>query len=510
MKLLKIGSSPACDIVINEPYVSALHAEVTVLDNGEIIIEDKNSTNGTFVGNQKITPNSEVSIRRGDYVRLGNVPLPWNRIPSISPMNKYKQMVNIGSNFRNEIVVSNSAVSRYHATLKISVDNKAFLCDNGSRNGTQVNGQKLQPGRDVRIKRGDNIMIAGEDVTDMVLPYLPKSNLKNVVYGVCGSAIAAVVAYLVYLVWPGSTSVDPSVYQQAVVYIHSAYHYEISVSGYTLRWTQSGNEYDVASSTGFFVDREGRIGTARHVAVPWDEAYTKETRQQLQEAFRESFCTQIRVAQVTNEEELRLLKSTEIGRELLESSNSLGDLNNRINQLRMGNIDITGKMDFFAVGYNGNNYENISEFKRCSLVAESGDAKKDVALLQLNEKETPHTIGLVFDLSKVTEKPLRPMEDNLYTIGFPNGFLWSYESDSKEIKNSIRETKCSKKPGKYDFEFQTTSQPGASGSPVFLPNGQLVGILSAAYSSGEGSPTVAAHAYFLKTLYDESVGVIAK
>ncbi|MBP3639417.1 MAG: FHA domain-containing protein, partial [Muribaculaceae bacterium] len=66
MKLLKIGSSPSCNVVISSPYVSAVHAEMTLMDNGEIFVEDKNSTNGTFVNGQRITPNVETPLRRGD------------------------------------------------------------------------------------------------------------------------------------------------------------------------------------------------------------------------------------------------------------------------------------------------------------------------------------------------------------------------------------------------------------------------------------------------------------
>lgn len=54
MKLLKIGSSSSSNIVLNSEFVSSHHAEILLLDSGEIILEDKNSTNGTFVGGKKI------------------------------------------------------------------------------------------------------------------------------------------------------------------------------------------------------------------------------------------------------------------------------------------------------------------------------------------------------------------------------------------------------------------------------------------------------------------------
>ena len=48
MKLLKIGSSSSSNIVLNSEFVSSHHAEILLLDSGEIILEDKNSTNGQY------------------------------------------------------------------------------------------------------------------------------------------------------------------------------------------------------------------------------------------------------------------------------------------------------------------------------------------------------------------------------------------------------------------------------------------------------------------------------
>ena len=60
MRLLKVGSSQHCDIVLNSDYVSSFHAEITLLDNGDVIVTDKGSTNGTFVGKKKLEPNQEI------------------------------------------------------------------------------------------------------------------------------------------------------------------------------------------------------------------------------------------------------------------------------------------------------------------------------------------------------------------------------------------------------------------------------------------------------------------
>ena len=83
MKLIVIGSSGDSNIVLNSPYVSAYHAEILLLDNGDIILEDKGSRNGTFLNDKKLQPNKEVTVRRGDVVRLANMVLDWSLIPVI-------------------------------------------------------------------------------------------------------------------------------------------------------------------------------------------------------------------------------------------------------------------------------------------------------------------------------------------------------------------------------------------------------------------------------------------
>ena len=86
------------------------------------------------------------------------------------------------------------------------------------------------------------------------------------------------------------------------------------------------------------------------------------------------------------------------------------------------------------------------------------------------------------------------------------GIIWGLDDNSKSLEPTIRETKCSKEPSKYDFEFQANSVAGSSGSPVYNKKGQLVGILYGSYSIAGGA-TKAIHAKFLKKLYEEEVNL---
>lgn len=160
MRLLKIGRDASCDIVLQSDKVSSLHAEMTILNNGDILLEDKNSRNGTFLMNKPIKPGTSVSIRRGDAIRFADMELMWNQIPMQENNSNFKALYGIGTNFRNEIQISGNTASRFHATLKIGKDGKAYIQDH-SKNGTTVNGTKIVHGQNVKIKRNDAIACGG-------------------------------------------------------------------------------------------------------------------------------------------------------------------------------------------------------------------------------------------------------------------------------------------------------------------------------------------------------------
>ena len=72
MRLIRIGTAQNCDLKLDSEFVSSLHAEMTILDDGQIILEDKNSRNGTKVGNKKIEPGKEVTVQRGDLITFAD------------------------------------------------------------------------------------------------------------------------------------------------------------------------------------------------------------------------------------------------------------------------------------------------------------------------------------------------------------------------------------------------------------------------------------------------------
>lgn len=65
---LTLGRAGGCSIVLDEQYVSQVHARVFIRD-GSLFVEDLGSTNGTFLGNQKVE--DPVELRHGERIRIG-------------------------------------------------------------------------------------------------------------------------------------------------------------------------------------------------------------------------------------------------------------------------------------------------------------------------------------------------------------------------------------------------------------------------------------------------------
>jgi len=63
-----IGRSADADIRISDPYSSEFHARVGMQD-GQVVVHDLGSTNGTYVNGRRVT--SPTSVTRGDTVQIG-------------------------------------------------------------------------------------------------------------------------------------------------------------------------------------------------------------------------------------------------------------------------------------------------------------------------------------------------------------------------------------------------------------------------------------------------------
>lgn len=76
MQTFNIGRDASNQIVLNDNLVSRHHAQLTLLDNGQVMIKDLGSSNGTFVNGNRIT---ECYLNTGDIVKCGAAFLNWSQ-----------------------------------------------------------------------------------------------------------------------------------------------------------------------------------------------------------------------------------------------------------------------------------------------------------------------------------------------------------------------------------------------------------------------------------------------
>lgn len=99
MKTITIGKLN-CDIVIQDPYISRKHAEISLVD-GQYVYRDL-SKNGTTI-NGRVYHNEKVVISPGTPVYLANkVPLPWPQVLMLLPNTPVAVS---GGNVSNETIV---------------------------------------------------------------------------------------------------------------------------------------------------------------------------------------------------------------------------------------------------------------------------------------------------------------------------------------------------------------------------------------------------------------------
>lgn len=91
-----IGRNPIAEIRYSFDDVSDKHAYICKKSNGDIVIIDNNSTNGTYVNGYKIT--SPHILRKGDIINISNNhPLNWEAVYPVKPKVNFKPLISIAA-----------------------------------------------------------------------------------------------------------------------------------------------------------------------------------------------------------------------------------------------------------------------------------------------------------------------------------------------------------------------------------------------------------------------------
>lgn len=161
-----IGREAGNDIVVNSNIVSRRHAQLQQSSAGgyNLIIE-ANTSNPTFIDGKPV--NKLTSLHHGAKIRVGsNDPglmvtmtyiVPGEAAANVQPV-KFgeKNLLQIGRDRTNDIVLDVSQVSRFHAQIE-RVGKRYRVRDLRSTNGTFVNGQEIEG--EVWLKPNDTVRV---------------------------------------------------------------------------------------------------------------------------------------------------------------------------------------------------------------------------------------------------------------------------------------------------------------------------------------------------------------
>ena len=72
-KTVVIGRGSECEIPMLDNSLSRAHAQVLKKEGGRFYLSDLNSTNGTYLNDQKLTPGKAIEVKNGDLLKMGNI-----------------------------------------------------------------------------------------------------------------------------------------------------------------------------------------------------------------------------------------------------------------------------------------------------------------------------------------------------------------------------------------------------------------------------------------------------
>jgi pSer/pThr/pTyr-binding forkhead associated (FHA) protein len=201
-----IGRGEGCDVRLPDPSVSHRHASIRQRGS-EYIVVDEGSTNGTFVGPVRLSPQSPRVIRSGDMVRIGRIWLELSVehvVPTQNPNLATKEIalglvaealsadgeassatVRVvegpdegrkleivesgrayvaGRGQGVDLVLEDPDASRRHVEV-FRKGGQLFVRDLGSKNGSALGDKKLEAGKDTPWPRG-TLLAVGADRLD--------------------------------------------------------------------------------------------------------------------------------------------------------------------------------------------------------------------------------------------------------------------------------------------------------------------------------------------------------
>lgn len=281
-------------------------------------------------------------------------------------------------------------------------------------------------------------------------------------------------------------------------------------------WTLDASEIKknqkLITGTGFFISKDGKILTNRHVAYPQlDMTDTKHSirsmlnnikalvrmeMNQMSQKFNEIEAAKAECSYIdeygdycTDDEKLQELNSQQ--EELRTAYDNDASIAQQIDDIDISEVKVE-LVSTVGVAYNNSFVTSLADIKPCVVTAVSDKNQVDLAMIQLKDKTTPsgkHVFdvdqqeedgGLLSLFSGKKDKKLSTGQ-TLYMIGYNAGF--NLASTSQGIKAQITSGTISQKSDEYKIMYTIPALPGSSGSPVIDEYGQLAAVNFAGIAS---------------------------
>lgn len=165
-KRITIGHDASNDLQVVEPMVSSFHASLYE-QGGALWLEDRQSTNGTFLNKRRIKGPEE--LKTGDVVGLGSYTFVINHsflqkwFPQLGQhADRVDDFITVGYDRNNDLVIPVAQVSGHHCRIW-KKESGLFIEDLGSTNGTWLKGRRLPEGLH-RVDPGQVILLGSHQL----------------------------------------------------------------------------------------------------------------------------------------------------------------------------------------------------------------------------------------------------------------------------------------------------------------------------------------------------------
>lgn len=468
MKLISFGSSDQVTVKLPSQYVSGYHAELFLLDNGDMLLVDNNSKNGTFVNGNKVTPGQDITITRRDQIRFADQPLNWASIPTIQlpDMAEIATFKTVGSHKINNIQIASPKVSRFHATIKQMKNGMWYICDHSS-NGTTINGTKIPKDQYVPFKHGDSIACAGEPIPNPISSSRQQPN-KGKNTGKMLSIAAGVVAVLALLLALLARNENPAQkvfkkYNASTVLIEYSYYFQVVTEKYPPQpiivnyehedlYEYNGSNGMKGFTNGFFISENGLIVSDLHASMPWIFDVDKTLEKVIKQIYQ------------------------------------------RANpHLKVADIKIEGVIEHIYAYPNGVYFDKSNRIP-CRVLTSSMSKEADLSLLQTMSGSLPNGATFV-PVTKIAEENLE-VGSELFTLGI--------QSEELKAQQMLQVTSTlgsvSQNNDMYLYRYNSSPANTTSGAPIFDRTGKLVGVTTGNITDVQGYNYATKSKYILQLL----------